>query len=273
MEWTRAKKYTIIILLLLNAILFGLNMYQKFETRLSSSRINAVTSVLEEKGITIASTLPRNYKPMADMSTSEIAFDYIKLQKIFMSGQSDVKRTDEYNSVVFMSDTSKVAIKGSTINYTSENSVELSDESSAKAYAQNMIDSINKYFGNYSFHSIYKIDGGYSIKYYEKINNHNVFSNFAYFTIKGKNVALAMNYLRTGNELSGKNNIYGADEALYSAADLIAAEIKDPRITKVELGYYAIKLNSGSDEVAVPFYLIVANNKEYYVNAYTGESF
>lgn len=273
MEWTRAKKYTIIILLLLNAVLLCLNIYKNFETRLSSGRINAVTSLLEQKGITIASTLPRSYKAMADISVSELAFDYIKLEKIFMEGQDGVKRTDEYNSVVFMSDTSRVAIKGSTINYTTESPAEINDEAAAKSYAQTMIDRVNEYFGNYSFHSIYKIDGGYSVKFYEKAYNHNIFSNFAYFTIKGKNIALAINYLKMGSEHSEKNNIYGADEALYSAADLIAEENKKPRITKVELGYYAIKSNSSSDEVAVPFYLIVANGKEYYVNAYTGECF
>lgn len=273
MEWIRAKKYTIIMLLLLNAVLLCLNVYKNFETRLSNSRISAITSLLEQRNVIIASTLPKSYKPMADISASEQNFDFIKIEKIFMEDQSDVKRTDEYNSVVFISDNSRVSVKGSTINYTSESPVEINDKAAAKEYAQNMIDRINDYFGKYSFHSIYTIDGGYSIKFYEKAYNHNIYSNFAYFIIKGNNIALALNYLRIGNELSDKNNIYAADEALYSAAELIAEENEKPRITNVELGYYAIKSNSGSDEVAVPFYLIVANGKEYYVNAYTGECF
>lgn len=273
MEWNKAKKYTIIILVLLNAVLLCLNVYKGFETRLGSSRINAVTSLLESRNITIGSTLPRSYKPMADISVSEYSFDYIKLEKIFLEGQSNIRRTDENNSVVFMSDTSRLTIKGGTINFTSTCDSEFSNEKAVKEYTQNLIDRINGDFGNYKFHSINQISGGYSVKFYEKTDNYYIFSNFAYFTIKGNNIALALNYAKIGNELSIKNNIYAADEALYSAADLISKENEKPLITSIELGYYAIKSSTGSDETATPFYLIFANGNEYYVNAYTGECF
>ena len=273
MEWSKAKKYTIIILLILNIILLSLNVYKSFETRLSSTRINAVTSLLLSKNITIASTLPRNYKPMADIVVTENVFDYIKLEKIFMEGQNNIRRTDEYNSVVFISDNSRLAIKGSTINFTSNYGSEINNETDAKAYAQKLVNRINEDFGRYTFYSSYKTSDGYSIKFYEKNDNHNIFSNFAYFTIKGSNIALALNYVKIGNELSEKNNIYAADEALYSAAKLIGEENKKPNISNVELGYYAIKSSTGGESIATPFYLIIANGKEYYVNAYTGECF
>lgn len=272
MEWTRAKKYTIIILILINIVLLCLNVYKAFETRLGSGRINAVTSVLQSKDITIATSLPKSYKAMADISASEPVFDYIRLEKTFMEGQSNIKRTDEYNSVVFLSDTARLAIKGSTINYTEKLDTEINDEENAKAYTQAVVDRINDYFGNYKFHSIYSTEDGYSVRFYEKTDRYNVFSNFVYFNVKGNNMAMSLNYLKTGSELSEKNNIYAADEALYSAAELIQKENGKARITSVELGYYAVK-SEGSDEIATPFYHIVAEGKEYYVNAYTGESF
>lgn len=273
MEWSKAKKYTIIILVILNIVLLSFNVYKSFETRLSSIRINAVTSLLLSKDITIVSTLPRSYKPMADIVVSENVFDYIKLEKIFMEGQNNIRRTDEYNSVVFISDNSRLAIKGSIINFTSDYGREINNEAEAKAYAQKLIDRINDDFGRYTFYSLYKTSDGYSVKFYEKTDNHNIFSNFAYFTIRGSNIALALNYVKIGNELSEKNNIYAADEALYSAANLIAEENEKPNISNVELGYYAIKSSTGNESIATPFYLIIANGKEYYVNAYTGECF
>ena len=60
---------------------------------------------------------------------------------------------------------------------------------------------------------------------------------------------------------------------MYSAVKSIKKEEEKPVITDVKLGYYAMKVNSAGEVVAVPFYLINASNKEYYVNAYTGECF
>ncbi|MDO4300028.1 MAG: two-component system regulatory protein YycI [Clostridia bacterium] len=272
-EWTKAKKYTIIILVVLNAVLLCLNIYKSFETKLSSGRISDVISLFEKDNITIACTLPKSYKPMAQIYTSDYSFDFIKVEKAFMEGETNVKRTDEYNSVVFMSDNSRLSIKGSTINYTASLSKEISLNTEARNYGDNLIKRINESFGNYTFHSLSKNSEGYIIKYYEKSDNHNIFSNFVYFTIKGNNAAVALNYVKIGSEVGEKRDIYAADEALYSASELIKEEIDKPNITSVELGYYAIRSNVGSESLAVPFYLIMANGREYYVNGYTGECF
>lgn len=273
MEWAKAKKYTIIILVLLNVVLLCLNLYKSFETRLSPSRINALTSLLEKENITLSSKLPRSYKPMAEMSASEYAFDYIKLEKIFMEGQQNIKRTDEYNSVVFMSDTSRLSVKGSSVNYTSTLNYNIKTGEQAKEYTDKIVNAINNDFGNYSFYSISDTSDGYSIKYYEKKDGYNIFSNFIYFTVKDKNASAALNYVKLGSVLDTPDNIYAADEALYSALKVIEKEISKPVITDVELGYYASKANSAGEVSAVPFYIINAGAKEYFVNAYTGECF
>lgn len=188
-----------------------------------------------------------------------------------MEGESNVKRTDEYNSVVFMSDNSRLSVKGGAVTFTSEGAGEIKSSEEARAYAEGVIERINEYFGNYKFHSMYSTDEGWSVKFYEKNEGYSVFSNFAYFTIKGSNIALSLNYMKTGSELNVKNDIYAADEALYSAVPLIEKEKGRTNVSDVELGYYAVK--SGTEEIATPFYLIVSEGKEYYVNAYTGECF
>ena len=259
MDWVKAKNYTIIVLVILNMVLLGLNIYKSFDTRLSYSRINSLNALLKDDNITLSSKLPRSYKPMAEINASEYSFDHIKLQKIFFSGQNNVKRTEEYNSVIFMSDTSRLSLKGSSINYTTTLSYSINNEEKAKEYAAQLVNDINNEFGKFKFYSISSANDEYVIKYYENREGYNIFSNF--------------NYVKLGSVIDTKNNIYAADEALYSAVKSIKKEEEKPVITDVKLGYYAMKVNSAGEVVAVPFYLINASNKEYYVNAYTGECF
>ena len=273
MDWVKAKNYTIIVLVILNIVLLGLNIYKSFDTRLSYSRINSLNALLKDDNITLSSKLPRSYKPMAEINASEYSFDHIKLQKIFFAGQNNVKRTEEYNSVIFMSDTSRLSLKGSSINYTTTLSYSINNEEKAKEYAEQLVNDINNEFGKFKFYSISSANDEYIIKYYENREGYNIFSNFIYFTIKGNNASIALNYVKLGSVIDTKNNIYAADEALYSAVKSIKKEEEKPVITDVKLGYYAMKVNSAGEVVAVPFYLINASNKEYYVNAYTGECF
>lgn len=273
MEWSRAKKYTVIILILLNIVLMGLNIYKSFETRLTSSRVSDVVSLLSSRGVTITCSLPGRYKPMAEIATTDYSFDFVRLQRIFMSRDTNVRRTDEYNSVVFISDSSRLSVRGSAISFTSSLQETISDSSRARQYSDDMIDKINENFGDYKFHSISESEDGYIVKYYEKWGRKNVFSNFAYFTIKGNNVSLALNYVKLGSEAGESENIFAADEALYSAVNNIKEDGENANISGVELGYYVISSNYGGGYYATPFYLITANGKEYYVNAYTGECF
>lgn len=273
MEWSRAKKYTVIILILLNLVLMGLNIYKSFETRLTGSRINDISALLNSKGITITCSLPGRYKPMAEIGTSDYSFDFVKLEHIFMGNEENVIRTDEYNSVVFISDKSRLSVKEGTISFTSSLESNIADVNGARQYSDEIIKKINDDFGNYAFNSVSKTDEGYIVKYYEKIGGKNVFSNFAYFTIKENNVAIALNYVKLGSEMSESKSIFAADEAIYSAINKIKEDSEKANISSAELGYYVIGSNYGANDYAIPFYLIAANGKEYYVNAYTGECF
>lgn len=272
MEWTRAKKYTVLFLVLLNLVLLCLNVYKSFETRLTSGRIDNISALLNSNGITVMCSLPSNYKPMAEISTNEYSYDYVGLEHIFMGHDTNVRRTDEYNSTVFISDTSRLTIKGSGISYTSKTDTAVKSAREAREYADSIIKAVNNSFGKYDFYNITETESGYTLRYYEKVKGKNVFSNFAYCTIKDDNVSFDMNYTRLGGETGENINIFAADEALYGAMDNICEDFEKAGITDVELGYYVINSDYGGNN-AIPFYLITANNKEYYVNAYTGECF
>ncbi len=273
MEWTKAKNYTIVFLIVLNVILFGFNIYKSMENRISSERINDLTALLEQKNITLACPLPRGYSPMARIELNDYSYDLLELERMFMAGESNVRRTEEYNSIVFMSDRSRLIIKDDTISYTTTLDAPFSSDKEEREYADKLIASVNKSFGSYRFNSVSETENGHILKYYEKAEGRNVFSSFAYFTIKGENVSLALRFTPLGDELNEKVIIFAADEAVYSACDIMTRDNKKPVITNVELGYYSLASDTGYDSYAVPFYIIMCGSNEYYVNAYTGECF
>lgn len=273
MEWNKAKKYTIFILLILNIVLFALSMYKSFDTRLSNTRVNTITQLLKDKGITLTAQLPSRYKPMPNLVMNEFVFDNIRLQNIFMSGEQNVRRTEEYNSVVFVSDTARTSIRGSVINYNGRVNSNLSSIADGMKYAEDVVAKVNEYFGGYRFHSSQNLSDGYTLRFYEVYNGINIYSNYMYFTIKGDSVTIVLNYAEPLNELNTRKNIFAADEALYSAMPNILQENKNPVISSVELGYYVISDFESTNNEAIPVYLIVANNKEYYVDALNGRCF
>ncbi len=271
MEWRKAREYIIWLLLAVNIVLFCTNLYRANDTVVSAGRIADVTSVLKSRGITLDCSLPNKYRPMAQLYTQNHSYDYIKLQNLFMSGKSDIKRTERYNSVVFTSGNSSLVIRGGSIEYVDTLSSSFDSSEAAAAYCGTIADNINSLFGDYEFYSSEVIDGGYSVKYYSKYNNRNVFSNFLYFTIKGELLNIALNYSDI-QESSGRRSIKGSDEAVFAAIDSILSDHPEGcLISDVEQGYYDSQLSAADENYALPCYIIRAGGGEYFVNAYTGE--
>lgn len=272
MEWRKATKYIIIMLMAVNAVLFCLNLYKANATVVSSARIADITALLKERSITLDCALPNKYRPMAALNTQDYSYDYIKLRNLFLTGRTDVTRTERYNSVVFSSGNDSLVIKGGGIEYTGTADREPASLEEASAYAKNMADRINELFGSYVLHSVRSTDGGYSIKYYSEYDGRFVFSNYMYFTIKGSSVTISLNYSKINGDTGKKKNIIGSDEALFAVIDSIKADYPEKAvISAVELGYYDSRFSSSYENYAVPCYTVRAENSEYFVDAYTGK--
>ncbi len=271
MEWRKAREYVIWLLLAVNVILFCVNLYRANDTVVSASRIADITSILRSRDITLDCTLPNKYRPMAQLYMQNHSFDYIKLQNLFMSGKTDIKRTEKYNSVIFTSGDSDLTIKGGSIEYVDTVASPFGSLTEAEIYCKNITEKINGLFGDYVFYSSDKTDEGYSVKYYTSYDDDSVFSNFLYFTIKGTTINIALNYSDVIGS-SGKKSIVGSDEAVFSAISAIKADYPQRcTISAVESGYYDSLLSSSDENYALPCYVIRAGGSEYFVNAYTGE--
>lgn len=272
MEWEKAKKYIVFLLLAVNVVLFGLNIFRANDTVVGIARVNNIKAYLETRGITVSCTLPNKYRPMAKLSTGNFSYDYLKLRSIFMPMSTDVQRTDRYSSVVFTSGNSSLVVKGSSIEYIGTLDEAINTAEAAMAYSNKMADTINENFGNFVFHSVMAQDGGFSVKYYCRYDSTDIFSNFLYVFVKDTSVNIALNYSDVSDSGIGREDIIGSDEAVFAAVDRIKEDYPEKCvISAVELGYYDSLIADLDENYAVPCYVIRSGTKEYFVNACTGE--
>jgi hypothetical protein len=274
MDWNKAKNFTIAFLIIINLILLGLNVYKHSGNTVGSARLETITSLAKKNDITIGCALPNKHPDMPRVTIQHYNFDYLQLEKIFFNTLNDIARTDENDSSVFTNGTATLTITGNRFKYTDKSARDssLTSANIAERYAAD----INTAFGNFKLDSVSASDGGIRFMYYDCVGSFNIFSS--YLSI----------YLPTdgGIEVDGCYDSYAgtsderyttiaSDEAVYAAFSAIneANPNKSVTITSVTQGYYYNGEAFSDEEEAVPFYLIMANGKQFFVNACNGEVF
>lgn len=273
MEWSSAKNYTIIMLIILNIFLFVLNVNRVSENMLDGERIQSIKSLLEENNIEVECEIPKEFFPKARIEVNDYRYDYIELEQIFLKDESNIKRTDVENGVVLLSDCSNLTIKGSKLELKRDINFESFDYENVKAYCDNIVESVNNKFGKYKFHSYSLEEDRFVLTYYEKADGYNVFSNYIKFYVGKNQLNMQLNFSSIGKESGKKTPIYASDEILYSFKNSLDYESNKFIVTNIEFGYKSVDSKNNLDDYLVPFYRIFCNNKEYFVNAYSGECF
>jgi len=70
MDWSKAKRVAIFILVIVNIILLGLNYKKDREYELTAAQEKAVFSIMAANGINIYTELVSNYAPMSSINVS-----------------------------------------------------------------------------------------------------------------------------------------------------------------------------------------------------------
>lgn len=267
MDWYKAKNYTIVFLLLLNALLLGFNFFKRLETTLSSSRVQNITELMKKRNINIGCSLPNRFTPMSRIKMKSYDYDYMVLENVFFKSVSGISRTDDSGRVIFRSDEGELTVKGSRVSFATRGIVP-ADTSEALDISEEYVQRLNASFSKFSFDGITNENGDYCVKYYDEIYGYNIFSNYVFVTIDARgNISVEMNYYEPMEDGGEKNSVIAADEAIFSLSDLI--KDKGVTIEKVQPGYL-ISENTGEEMNAVPVYCIRADGKTYYVNSVSG---
>ena len=70
MEWSNAKKFVIVLLVLLNVLLAGLNYKQNRENTMTATQERSIFEVLSRNGITMYTDLLTEHPPMSRLRWS-----------------------------------------------------------------------------------------------------------------------------------------------------------------------------------------------------------
>ena len=93
MEWSNAKKFVIVLLVLLNVLLAGLNYNQNRENTMTATQERSIFEVLSRNGITMYTDLLTEHPPMSRLAVELPSYNKETLERLFYS--------DHFESAVF----------------------------------------------------------------------------------------------------------------------------------------------------------------------------
>lgn len=85
MEWQKAKKFVIVLLVILNACLAVLNYQQNRESAMTASQEKAIFEVLSKNGITMYTDLITDTEPMSRLECMVPTYTKEDLERAFLT--------------------------------------------------------------------------------------------------------------------------------------------------------------------------------------------
>ena len=81
MEWSNAKKFVIVLLVLLNVLLAGLNYNQNRENTMTATQERSIFEVLSRNGITMYTDLLTEHPPMSRLAVELPSYNKETLER------------------------------------------------------------------------------------------------------------------------------------------------------------------------------------------------
>ena len=282
MEWASAKKFVIILLLILNICLFGLNYHQKREDAMSASQERAIFEVLSQNGITMYTNLITEYAPMRRLSVTVPSYTKEELENIFFHGEKTTVVPGSKNTVYQLGDTRLIldGQKGSLIfeDTKKENpSAAPMTGKDALDLAQAYMNDIQPYFPDFTPSGTTEAENGFYVEFHGNYRKQPVFSNcFRFFVADHAIQSIDFTYCKIGGYTGEKKDIFYSDEALLTFMRELNPKQNVDEITvhRMELGYDLLEQGEFPENGTfnlVPCYRIytMEQNTPYIVNAYT----
>lgn len=283
MEWGNAKKFVIILLVILNVVLAGLNYRQRQENTMTSAQERAIFEVLSQNGITMYTELPTNLVSMPRLEVELPEYSKETLERLFFGGEKTT-----------------VTVKGSHTLYRNEHAALTLDgahgvfkksgvksgkgrmtKADAQKEAQKFIDGTEHFFGSYDEPMVTEKENGYRVDFHGIYKRGSVFANyFSFFVSQGGISEIEFEYCPVVNYRGEKRELAFADEALLTFMREWKKNGKAEQATihRIELGYDKMERSTSSTAGAIyldPCYHIYLMEEEepYLVDAYTCQIF
>ncbi len=281
MEWGNAKKFVIILLVLLNVLLAGLNYRQKRENTMSAAQERAIFEVLSQNGITMYTNLPTEHTSMSRLAAEIPSYSKETLERLFFGGERTTV-TVKNDRTLYRGQEAALTLEGSYGCWQKE-SVATGKEgltaAEAQRAAEKFISGTEHFFGTYGDPMVLEEAEGFRVNFYGLYKREPVFSNYFSLLVTRDGIReIAFNYCPIKGYSGEKQEISYSDEALLTfMREWKKAEKKQGEATihRIELGYDQMENNTVSTGMSAislePCYRIYVMDEAepYTVNAYT----
>ncbi|MBM6830103.1 two-component system regulatory protein YycI [Anaerotignum lactatifermentans] len=279
MEWGRAKKFVIVLLLLLNVCLAGLNYQQERAGAMTASQERAIFEVLSRNGITMYTDLITETQPMSRLSVTVPSYTKERLEQIFFQGEKTIVVPGK-TSMVYRSDSLELILEGlnGVLRFSDvEPGRGETNRGSAVQIAEKYMEGIEDAFPDFVSADVADTEDGFCVEFYQKYKSHFIFSNWFRVYVCAQGIyRVEFSYGQVTGEQGEKKDIFYADEALLTFMRTLKEETVKGEITvnRMELGYDLVEQTesvSGSTLNLVPCYRIdtMELDSPYIINAYT----
>ena len=282
MDWIKAKKIIVLMLIILNLFLLGLNVQNRKSYSLSPSQEKAIFDVLNKNNIGIYTDLVEKYPPMRQITVRSSSLNSNDLTSAFFSDSEKVSMTTEFSKTIYRSQSKTLTLENNMIlfeNQNGEGAIPNLTRDAALEKADSFLSGLTILPKSFLLESVTPIAGGYEFYYNEIFHDYKIFSNYCKITVTEKGVVSAeINRYEAEGFTGDKRELAAPDEILLT----FLYELKKQEqysgviINSFELGYdfqEKADIAEGSRPRLVPCYRIFIDGSDtpYIINAYTNE--
>ena len=282
MNWTKAKRIIIVMLIALNAVLFVANRFYNNGYRLAQDEERAAYQLLAQNGIGIYTDLLTDYSPMKQLDVTVVSPDIEELKVMFFDAEDTVDTNVELEKTVMESYSAKLIAENSKISYscpTGYGDITGVGKKAAQDLANSFLKRMGSKYSSYVLDRITYKNGGYQLEYYDYYKGYKVFCNYCTFFIDDSGIKTIESENYDINGFVEENN------EICSSAEAILTYIYDTQnsdrtgrfIEDMEIGYdfkESEEIVDGTKIRLVPCYHIFLINEEnpFAIYAYTNKS-
>lgn len=279
MNWDKAKRIFILLLVILNCGLAALNYTQNQKNILSQTQEKAAYQVFSNNNIILQTELIQKFPPMKRLLVAAPNYSRDELKRRFF-GTEETTVTMEFDRMILKSKTKILTVDKNryTLEFiTSPEKINTFHSKNAQKVAEKYLTSLEN--GNSDFWLGNQIDDkdGYIFQFFDMYSGQSVFCS--YYTVRvtqdGITKIEGSDFIPKGF-IGEKKEICSSDEALFTFMKEIRKgnNMDTVIVEKIELGYNFQDIPENTDEIKlVPCYRIYVkgNQNPYEVNAYTNE--
>ena len=283
MDWDKIKRLFIMLLVVLNAGLFGAIYLQGSHYHMTSEEEAAIFRVLSENHVGIYTDLIYDTPPMRAISVSPATLDPQTLQQAFFDPEEEVRITLQFDQTILASNEKSLILQGNEIQYLNPGGtgkVENFSRQTALETAEAFL--LKMDLQGRSEMEVDKVEQNgdrFVVECSERYRNYRLFDSTRTITVSEQGVIMATaRYYQVAGFSGEARGICSCDEALLTFLQQ-RSEQEDTQniyIEKIELGYRLQsmeRMEDGSTFYLVPCYRILTatNGEVCYIDAYTNE--